>query len=79
MYACRNASPAGGRSKRFRFHRGDRLWYVGGGIAGPVGMLLAVPITSSAYILFKEATAKREQKQIDTFEKEEEKTEETTD
>lgn len=36
---------------------------VGGGIAGPVGMLLSVPIASSAYVLFKEATELREKKQ----------------
>lgn len=33
---------------------------VGGGIGGPIGMLLSVPIASTAYILFKEATDKRE-------------------
>ena len=33
---------------------------VGGGIAGPIGMLLGVPIVSTAYVLFKEETAKRE-------------------
>ena len=33
---------------------------LGGGIAGPVGILLAVPVTSTAYTLFKEATEKRE-------------------
>lgn len=33
---------------------------IGGGIAGPVGMLLSVPIASSAYILFGEATKNRE-------------------
>jgi len=35
---------------------------VGGGIGGPVGMLLSVPVASTAYTLFKEATAKREDK-----------------
>lgn len=35
---------------------------LGGGIAGPVGMLLSVPLASTAYILFKEATFKREKK-----------------
>ena len=34
----------------------------GGGIAGPVGMLLSVPIASTAYVLVKEATDKREKK-----------------
>lgn len=33
---------------------------IGGGIAGPIGMLLAVPVFSSAYELLKEATAERE-------------------
>ena len=33
---------------------------VGGGIAGPVGMLLSVPIASTVYVLVKEATDKRE-------------------
>lgn len=33
---------------------------IGGGIAGPIGMLLAVPVTSTAYTLFKEATENRE-------------------
>lgn len=34
---------------------------VGGSIAGPVGMLLAVPTVSTVYILLREATQKREQ------------------
>lgn len=33
---------------------------VGGNLAGPIGMLLGVPIAASAYVLLKEATAKRE-------------------
>lgn len=33
---------------------------VGGGIAGPIGMLLAVPVASTAYILIREATEQRE-------------------
>lgn len=33
---------------------------VGGGIAGPIGMLLSVPIASTLYILFREATEERE-------------------
>ena len=33
---------------------------IGGGIAGPVGMLLSVPLASTAYVLFREATAERE-------------------
>ena len=35
---------------------------VGGGIAGPIGMLLSVPLASTAYMLIKEATVKREEK-----------------
>ena len=35
---------------------------VGGGIAGPVGMLLSVPIASTVYVLVREATDKREKK-----------------
>lgn len=35
---------------------------VGGGIAGPIGMLLSVPVASTAYVLIKEATVKREEK-----------------
>lgn len=35
---------------------------VGGGVAGPIGMLLSVPIASTSYLLFKEATLKREEK-----------------
>ena len=38
---------------------------LGGGIAGPVGMLLAVPIASTVYTLVKEATLKREQKKAE--------------
>ncbi len=33
---------------------------VGGGVAGPVGMLIGVPLASTVYTLFGEATAKRE-------------------
>lgn len=33
---------------------------LGGGIAGPVGMLLGVPVASTLYVLLKEATEKRE-------------------
>lgn len=36
---------------------------VGGGVAGPVGMLVSVPVASSAYVLIREATAGRELKQ----------------
>jgi predicted PurR-regulated permease PerM len=35
---------------------------IGGGIAGPAGMLLSVPISSTIYVLVREATQKREQK-----------------
>lgn len=35
---------------------------IGGGIAGPVGMLLGVPVVSTIYILLKEETEKREKK-----------------
>ncbi|MBQ8382778.1 MAG: AI-2E family transporter [Clostridia bacterium] len=35
---------------------------VGGAVAGPIGMLLAVPITSTLYVLVKEATKAREKK-----------------
>ena len=34
---------------------------IGGGIAGPIGMLLSVPLASTFYILFNEETDKREQ------------------
>ncbi len=34
---------------------------VGGGLAGPIGMLLGVPFASTAYVLIREATEKREQ------------------
>ena len=37
---------------------------VGGNLAGPIGMLLGVPFSSSAYALLKEATDKREQAQL---------------
>lgn len=39
---------------------------VGGGIGGPFGMLLSVPVASTVYILFKEATQNREKKQTET-------------
>lgn len=41
---------------------------LGGGVAGPVGILLAVPVASTAYTLLKEATAKREQMMLRTAE-----------
>ncbi len=37
---------------------------VGGGIAGPVGMLLSVPLASTAYVLLKEATTAKEQQKL---------------
>ena len=37
---------------------------VGGGIAGPVGMLLSVPMASTLYVLCGEATDRREEKLI---------------
>ena len=38
---------------------------VGGGIAGPIGMLLGVPIASTVYALVKDATEQREKKKKD--------------
>lgn len=38
---------------------------VGGGIAGPIGMLLGVPIASTVYALIKDATESREKKKKD--------------
>lgn len=35
---------------------------IGGGIAGPIGMLLGVPIASTAYVLVREATERREKR-----------------
>ncbi len=35
---------------------------VGGGLAGPIGMLLGVPLASTAYVLIREATEAREEK-----------------
>lgn len=37
---------------------------VGGGLAGPIGMLLGVPVASTIYVLVKEATEKREKKPV---------------
>ena len=37
---------------------------VGGNLAGPIGMLLGVPVASAAYALLKEATDKREQAKL---------------
>lgn len=39
---------------------------VGGNLAGPIGMLLGVPIASAAYALLKEATDRREQAKMPT-------------
>ncbi len=38
---------------------------VGGGVAGPIGMLLGVPIASTLYALLKDATEQREKKKKD--------------
>lgn len=35
---------------------------IGGGMAGPIGMLISVPIASTAYVLVREATERRELK-----------------
>ena len=35
---------------------------IGGGVAGPLGMLLGVPVTSTIYVLVREETEKREKK-----------------
>lgn len=35
---------------------------VGGGIAGPIGMLIAVPVASTVYVLIREATDNREKR-----------------
>lgn len=35
---------------------------IGGGIAGPIGMLLGVPVTSTIYVLLREETEKREKR-----------------
>lgn len=37
---------------------------IGGGLAGPFGMLLGVPIASALYALAKEATARKEQQKL---------------
>ena len=37
---------------------------IGGGLAGPFGMLLAVPIASAVYALVREATAQKEQQKL---------------
>lgn len=38
---------------------------VGGNLAGPIGMLIGVPVASAAYILLREATDKRELKNFE--------------
>ncbi len=38
---------------------------VGGGIAGPIGMLLGVPIASTIYVLLRDATERQEKKKED--------------
>lgn len=54
---------------------------IGGGIAGPFGMLIGVPVTSTIYILLREETEKREKKlaEKETVEENEECTEVQTD
>ena len=49
---------------------------IGGGIAGAVGMLLAVPVASTVYTLVAEATAKRSEKAEKTIQQSTKKTEE---
>jgi predicted PurR-regulated permease PerM len=39
---------------------------VGGSIGGPIGMILGVPVVSTAYTLVREETQKRENKQQET-------------
>ena len=46
-------------SDRRRGSAGRRIG-IGGGIAGPFGMLFAVPVFSSAYELLREATIAKE-------------------
>ncbi|MBR3869612.1 MAG: AI-2E family transporter [Clostridia bacterium] len=48
---------------------------IGGGIAGPFGMLLGVPVTSTIYVLLREETEKREKKLAEKAEAQEEKQE----
>lgn len=38
---------------------------IGGAVGGPVGILIAVPLTSTVYVLFFEATEKREKKLLE--------------
>lgn len=54
---------------------------IGGGLGGPLGMLLGVPVTSTIYILLREETEKREKKlaEKETVEENEENTEVQTD
>jgi len=35
---------------------------IGGGVAGPIGMLLSVSVASTVYILVREATEEREKR-----------------
>lgn len=41
---------------------------VGGGLGGPIGMLLGVPVASASYVLIREATEQREKKRQETLE-----------
>ena len=51
---------------------------IGGGIAGPVGMLLSIPVFSTVYVLFKEATQKKEMTLAEADSPKDEATEEKT-
>lgn len=50
---------------------------VGGGIAGPIGMLLSVPVASAIYVLFGEATDRREAKKAADVAEQSDKTDES--
>ena len=52
---------------------------IGGGIAGPVGMLLGVPVTSTLYVLIREETEKREKRLAQQNSEQEESLQQTED
>lgn len=52
---------------------------IGGGIAGPVGMLLGVPVTSTLYVLIREETEKREKRLAQQKSEQEESLQQTED
>lgn len=52
---------------------------IGGGIAGPVGMLLGVPVTSTLYVLLREETEKREKRLAQQKSEQEESLQQTED